>query len=91
MTMDSEKLQDFIDTIKEVGDAAKAKSAAEIENTFRSILETELTELQRRIEDLETTQTAALPISQLTPNDGIEEVKKTLNYLINYLNIGIKR
>ena len=79
------------DRIRENTEADRQKSAAALENTFRAMLETELTELQRRIEDLETSNTDAYPIPQLTPNSNLADVIQAVNYVINYLNIGIKR
>ena len=90
--MANEQLQKELgDRLRENTEADRQKSAAALENTFKAMLETELTEIQRRVEDLETTNTDAYPIPQLTPNSDLSDVIKAVNYIINYLNIGIKR
>ena len=67
-----------------------SKSAAEAENTFGVMLNAELNEIRRRVEDLEDKKSDAVAISTLTPSDDLGDVKRTLNFLINYLNIGIR-
>ncbi len=69
---------------------SKMPSSAEMENTFKSILNEELTKITRRIEDLETGESKVLPIPLLTTNNDLDDVKQTLNYIINFINQGVR-
>lgn len=82
--------EEIIQTTEESQEALRKKSAADLENTVKAMLDNELTELRRRIEDLENKTTSSIPIPQLTPNDDLADTKQAVNFLINYLNIGIK-
>ncbi len=68
----------------------KSPSSMEMENTFKAILNEELTKLSRRIEDLETGESKVLPIPLLTVNSDLDDAKKTINYIINFINQGVR-
>ncbi len=47
-------------------------------------------ELLNRVEDLENFKTPLIPITPLKPNASLAEVTKNLNYVIAYINMGVK-
>ena len=53
-------------------------------------LKVQLNQLSKRVGELESKDTAALPIPLLTPSSDLEDIKKSVNYIINYLNIGVR-
>lgn len=50
----------------------------------------EMADLKRRLAELEDKKPIKLPISNLTPRDGLDEVKDKINHIINYINLGAR-
>ncbi len=62
----------------------------EADKEFVERIKRDLDDLKKRVEDMEAKRKEAYPINTLTPNSDLDDTKKVLNYLINYLNIGVK-
>ena len=75
---------------RNVKDEGEALNAAEAENLVNSMLKEKLRELSGRIEDLEAKDTKMRPITPLRGDETIETVIDTLNYIINYINLGVR-
>lgn len=50
----------------------------------------EVADIKRRLAELEDQKPIKLPISNLTPRDGLDEVKDKINHIINYINLGAR-
>ena len=71
-------------------DEGEALNAAEAENLVSSMLKEKLREITGRLEDLEAKDTKMQPITPMRGTETTEEIIEKLNYLIQYVNLGVR-
>ena len=71
-------------------DEGEALNAAEAENLVSSMLKEKLREITGRLEDLEAKNTKMQPITPMRGTEATPEIIEKLNYIIQYINLGVR-